>query len=73
MAETSTSGRGVGVALVILLLVGGPMLMYIWHTLSDLLMGRVALVPDIVALVLLLVLAGLLKLFAGYLNGLADT
>jgi hypothetical protein len=73
MAQTSTSGRRFGVALVILLLVGGPLLMYIWHTLSELLMGRVALVPDLVALVLLAVLVGLLKLFAGYLNGLADS
>lgn len=70
--EEQASGVRVLVALVILLVVGGPLLVYIWHTLSEMLAGRFALVPDLVALALLGVLVVILRLFGRYLSGLAD-
>ncbi len=68
----TSSGTRVLVALVIFLLAGGPLLVYVWHTLSEMLSGRFALWPDLLAVGLLVVLVGIVSVLGRYLSGLAD-
>ena len=49
--------------------VGSPMAAYIWHVLSDALAGRVQFMSTLIALGLIAVFVGLLRLLVGILPG----
>lgn len=69
MAREPSSTGGLVLLLAAFVAVGAPMAAYIWRVLSDALAGRVELVPALIALVLIALFLGLLRLLVGFLPG----
>lgn len=65
-------GRIMGL-LVVALVVGGPVAGYVWHELSEALLGRPHWVPLFIAIILLGALLGALYLLARRVSRLGDS
>lgn len=68
MSDDDTGVGSLVGALLVFLLVGAPMAAYIWHTLSEVLSGRIHAGPVLASLVLLGVFLLLLRALVGFIR-----